>query len=172
MPFFEPCRSGLCCRSCSHCALCRSALLGMVPQCVQPPPTSKCRSISATLLWFLAAVIAAPPPAVPLPMTRTSTCSTREDPCVETEKALGDAAGECKPCTRVGSARAQVPRALCRLLRFSDSLLLPTPCSDSRLLQAGTDCGPGPVASTMRCASPSPDFLALPTSIPYSSARD
>jgi hypothetical protein len=53
----------------------RSALLGIVPQCVQPPPTSAWRSTTATRRLFLAAIMAAPSPPGPLPITMMSKCS-------------------------------------------------------------------------------------------------
>src|SRR5829696_2454300 len=50
----------------------RRALEGMVPQWVAPPPTAEYRSTAATFLPPLAAFIAAPSPAGPVPITMTS----------------------------------------------------------------------------------------------------
>ena len=53
---------------------CRRALLGIVPQWVQPPPTSVNRSTTATFLPSLPACMAAPSPPGPLPITIRSKC--------------------------------------------------------------------------------------------------
>ena len=50
----------------------RRALLGMVPQWVQPPPTCVWASITATRWPALASFMAAPSPAGPVPMTMVS----------------------------------------------------------------------------------------------------
>ncbi len=50
----------------------RRALLGMVPQWVQPPPTWSWASITAICWPVLASFIAAPSPAGPVPMTMVS----------------------------------------------------------------------------------------------------
>src|SRR5690554_5495742 len=58
--------------SMSRLTECRSALEGIVPQWVQPPPIESCFSIMMTLRLLLANCIAAPSPPGPLPITTTS----------------------------------------------------------------------------------------------------
>src|SRR5690554_2459383 len=58
--------------SMSRLTECRSALEGIVPQWVQPPPIESCFSIMMTLRPLFANCIAAPSPPGPLPITTTS----------------------------------------------------------------------------------------------------
>ena len=50
----------------------RNDLVGIVPRCMQPPPTCPSRSTTATDLPCLAACIAAPSPPGPVPITTRS----------------------------------------------------------------------------------------------------
>ena len=71
-PSRQAANSGLWRNSCKERTAWRSALLGIVAQCTQPPPTSLYFSTTATRLPALAARIAAPSPPGPLPSTMTS----------------------------------------------------------------------------------------------------
>ena len=115
---------------------CRRALLGIVPQCVQPPPTCVKRSTAATVLPPLAARMAAPSPPGPVPITTKSKCSTWYRPLtsVPSQALEAGAATTRRQASGLSDSTIRVPRLVQQcpaLFESPDSLSFSACCRES-----------------------------------------